>query len=259
MIKHDVKKAVCNPYFVVCTIIMALIFIQGSYEDIVYGSDIGVIGALLYSTEFGYVSLVISILASLPFAGSYYEEVHTGYYYHVIGRESRFRYTLGKITAAVTSGFLTVFLAIIIFEIFAVCATPLEVRYGGTSFLEGNSFYLDLIESGYGWVVLLAKSVLYSCYGSVWALVSLVASGFIDNRYVIAVLPFFLERLLMYGLSLVNLDIWHPYNLSLPLKDWVLKQMGGGIPFCLSYFIILCTISFILFRRQMEKQYQGVK
>lgn len=259
MVKHDVKKAVCNPYFLVCTIILALFFIQGSYEEIILGSDIGVIGALINSTEFGYVSLVVSILAALPFAGSYYEEVHTGYYYHVIGRESRFGYTLGKVMAAVISGFLAVFLAIFIFEIFVVCATPLEVRYGGTSFLEGDAFYLKLIAAGHGWVVLLAKSVLYSCYGSVWALVSLVASGFIDNRYVIAVLPFFLERLLMYGLSLVDLDIWHPYSLSLPLKGWVLNQMGGGIPFCMSYFIIICVVSFILFRRQMEKQYSGTK
>ncbi len=255
MLRHDLKKAVCNPYFIVCVIVATVLLIQKTMENWGGSQDMnGLLGSLLYTCELGYITLVIPILSSLPFAGSYYEEVHSGYQYATLIRGSKKGYMFGKALAAFISGFLVIFLACIFFEMVIFWQGDFQIAYGGMWLLGNFDFYVGLASNHMEFVAVIAKIVLLSGYGGMWSLICLVVSSFIDNRYITVVAPFFIERFLMYLFSFLEIDGWHPYSVSLPIRADILDRMCGGLLYGFVYLFVVCVVLTIIFGKRLMQR-----
>lgn len=257
MLRRDLKNAIFNPYFLVCIVVATVLLIQSAMDNWGSSADAnGLTGSLFYTCELGYIMLAIPILSALPFSESYYDEKHTGSYYSVIIRGNKKSYLYGKLFAAFVSGFLIMFLSCIVFEFVILIHEQGSITYGGLWMLSSYDFYAKMLSGSQGVIVLLAKILLVSAYGGIWGLFGMVASFFVHNRYIIAVVPFFAERFLMYFLTFLGIEKWHPYVITLPVRGDILDQMFGGIVFGVIYVVVFCLVMVIVANKRFRKQFE---
>lgn len=254
MIKHDMRQAFLNIYFPIAVVAAFAFLFYGDYEDIIYGGADGILGILQYSSTLSYVPYILPVVAALPYAGCYYEEIHSGYYYFSQFRCNRKKYAMGKTVTALISGMTVTMIACVLFLVAAGLVNCYGFRIGGYEMFYGSGNLLSFFHSGHNWIVLLCKVLLLCMCSGFWALVSLLSVAVMKNQYVALAMPFFLNVLIKYCVEYIGLQGIHPYYHSLALSSVTEQFPLGGIPVNIGYFLVAYVILFFVFYYSVEKK-----
>lgn len=134
----------------------------------------------------------ICIFPTLPYAYSYLEEINCQYYKYVVSRCNHKKYKLNKIIFTALSGGASLLIpCMILFLIISL--------FGADTFEHFPYIYENMQWSPYlliwgGRFVLLLKLINIFLFGCVWALIALLVSVIIPNRYIAFIVPFALYQ-----------------------------------------------------------------
>ena len=188
----DLRRAIFSRSFVFALLGMALCVIFGAINDI-----ISVFKMEMPTVLFGYhenlfqtalksdiILLVVPLLAAIPYAAAFVEDVKSGYLKQCLPRTTTTRYLVGKSVSCALSGGLALLLgALLGFMIFTLVFSPIEI-------------YVDFpIPSLLGelWFSLL----LVFLSGALWATVGLLLSTLTMNAFLAYAAPFILYYVLV--------------------------------------------------------------
>ncbi len=118
------------------------------------------------------------------------------------------------------------------------------------------TFWNQLIESGYGWLDLMIRVVLFGCIGGIWSVVCFVACVVPINKYLVLAVPCLVQIVLTYLLSLSflpkTLQMLNPGNLMLKAK--IQDNWDGGISYVLVYSLVVLALGIGGYRVGLERR-----
>lgn len=168
-----------------------------------------------------------SIFPTLPYAFSYLEEKNSGYIKHIISRIGLKKYKLNKIFFTALSGGLAV--AVPCFILFLMLsgmgAEVSEINY---PYMYADSQYAPYLFVWGGRFVLIIKLIIIFLFGCGWALIALLISLLVQNRYMAFIIPFAIYQfgwILLTGrvlwifnpACLFRGEVWAGYPLLTPI------------------------------------------
>ncbi len=133
----------------------------------------------------GAVNLVICILPILPYGGSMAEEYETGIMRYYTIRTGRTIYFVNKIIVSFISGFLTMFLAQLLFIVIFMQFYPL---FGSASAVEPYGYELMMVNGEVG-KAFLVFMVHLSLSGAFMAVIAVFTSAVIPNQFAAISVP----------------------------------------------------------------------
>ncbi|MCD8119485.1 MAG: hypothetical protein LUE29_08410 [Lachnospiraceae bacterium] len=143
------------------------------------------------------------ITAVLPYSGAFCEDAQNRFLIPFVKRGSPGVYAAGTVAACGISSFLCVFLA----QALCLGIYGLFLPVVGENFVPGNYTY-SLIQEEHYVLYLLVQTSLYALRGAFFGLMSLLASTFVRNKFVIYSVPFILYYFLMkFGYSVFDLPM----------------------------------------------------
>jgi len=169
------------------------------------------------------VCLCLPVAAALPFAASYYDELHSGFVKAALPRAGYRRYIAGKAAACFASGVLAPAAGIVGFG--ALVGIALAGR------LTWEAGVLREVAA------LLGQSVPVCLSGGLWALVGLTASAWTDSKHMAYAAPF----VLFYVLVILSERCWKKAVFLNP-KGWMAP--GGGNMLLLGVLSALTAAAF---------------
>ena len=188
---NDVVRALKNKYLYASALIVLLVLsrlvlemIMDGYWDFDYLMFFNMVSGF---TGFNPFAL---LLASAPYACSFYDEYKSGYTRAALLRARPGRYIAGKIMAVSASGAVAIGLPILIVALIGLAlfqpVTPETMEAFGYARTINEQFILD-----HGGVAMLGMQVVFAVlYGAVWSLPTLIVSCVAMDRLVAIVLPF---------------------------------------------------------------------
>lgn len=155
---------------------------------------------------------IFPLAAAIPYGLSLYQERRSGYMAQMILRETRGKYLREKFIAVFLSGGLVitvpVILNIMLVALYFPAYTPdlnLDIYYAVQPFSFGSRLFYEI-----PWLYLCVRVALIFWYGGVAASISMAATFFTRNRFVILFSPILFFLLLNYSYTLVRT----PYEMS---------------------------------------------
>lgn len=142
----------------------------------------------MYNNDFAVLNV---IAATIPFAGAFYQDWHSGNFQLQIVRSGKNKYGISKIVVCSLSGGMVSVLGRIIL-LFYGYFNGYPIFPEGYS-IEGDVFWRDyFLEDGQ--IILFFMAAFLSCFmvGAVWAMMGLCLSVYISNPFVIYFLPYVL-------------------------------------------------------------------
>ena len=212
------------------------------YPSTVYNSFIGLdylnLPALIFYT-------ILPIMATLPFAASYYKEKKSGYLKNVLVKTDKNKYYISKYLMVFFSGFITILvtslISLIITMMFFPALKPELVTQTYTiSTLE--SMWFDLFAT-HPMMYVLAYILLDSVFCGALALITLVISMFVNNLFIVYTGTMIICIIWDYVAKILNKVTLSPQIFLRP------AQYINGIKFSniMILFIIIIFTSGILF------------
>ena len=188
---NDVVRALKNKYLYASALIVLLVLsrlvlemIMDGYWEYDYLMFFDMVAGF---TGFNPFAL---LLASAPYACSFYDEYKSGYTRAALLRARPGRYIAGKIMAVSASGAVAIGLPILIVALIGLTlfqpVTPETMEAFGYAWPYHKEFILR-----YGGLAMLGMKVFFAAlYGAVWSLPTLIVSCLAMDRLVAIVLPF---------------------------------------------------------------------
>lgn len=167
------------------------------------------------------------LIPIIPYATSFCDEYNSGYFRLALIRSERNKYCFSKVMSTFLSGgiamlvpFLLITLLIIAVGVPTTPAVSLSEDYFN------DTIWFQYMYSLGGIFVLLGRLILAFLFGAVWALVGLVISIVVPNRYIILLGPFVIYQALWMLCSKMQIGpITLLYGMSnIPLYIMVLFQ-----------------------------------
>lgn len=203
-----VARAVLSKRFLLSLCLVSALFIMdllpsfvsgiNVYQgEVYYSYDLISLYMLNGSTMFLGFTFIVTII---PYAGAFCDDYNSGFLIPFMGRTTGMGYAVGTASACGVSAFLCTFLGQVICLLFYNIFIPLNNHSQYT--------YSDysLVEAGRYILFLLCFIVLYSLRAAFFALVSLLVSTFVKNKYIIFSIPLIMYFLLMkFGYGVLNL------------------------------------------------------
>lgn len=233
----EIKRAFTGRAFFLAAVGALACVLIGAFSDVFDVIDDGICmlfyhrNVMLRALESDAMLFALPILAAVPFAASFAEDVRSGFLKSYLTRTSVDGYLAGKGLGAMLSGGLAV-----AFGIFAAfCAlflilSPFEYT--------GNAPSVSIIPR------ILARTLLYFLSGSLWAGVGLIASALSLNVYLAYAMPFISYYLLiiLQERYLRNEFMLNPRNWLTQKGDWPLSGKSAAI-----LVFLLAAACFLLF------------
>lgn len=251
MLKFELHRAFHHKFFLIALLIGTVIAVShvfqnvlpmykyllstaadGLYPHSVFDKWIGGEGHSLQPMLF---YLLFPLIAVLPFADSYFSDVQTGYMKNICTRTEKKNYCIAKYCATfISAGFVIVF-PLVLNLILTACILPsvppdpVAGTYGIWEFTTMGSIFLR-----FPYLYVLIYLLIDFIFGGLFACLSLVASFFVSNKFIVLLVPF-VSYLFMY--AVFGNSMWNPaiflspfsrMNVTIPL--WIM----GGILFILT-------------------------
>lgn len=260
MTGYYLKKSIANPVFFLCAIVLAVIMVAGTWEDLSFARNnvIPVLYCFRLTISIGIAHVVLPLIAPLPFLFFHTHELGRGSEYFVLIRGDRIWHHVGKLGAAVLSSFLVTALACIIFTLVCVImGASWQTNHTVLDSFSGCYFY-SWLQSGTA-AVYLVYCLAFCLYSVPWVLTGMIASLFIHNVYIPFAVPF-VVYLIWNFVTVTNQWHWLSMSMLLLKTSRAMQQTGGGIFYSLLYHIVVCLIlSFIYaFIRGRQWRHEGV-
>lgn len=196
--------------------------------------------ALLLSLPFGSSDFTpfAAIFCVLPFSDSFCEDYNSGYVNAIALRTGVKKYSIRRCASVALSGGAVMGLIVTVTIILCAAAAGLPETAESADFMRHTIWArMDIILPFNGLFFYTGRVLLGILFGMLWALVGLLISTLVTNRYVTLVAPFVLYQALWYLLSLT------PIN-----PVYLLRGDDGRIPslaFVVIYqsaLILLCAL-----------------
>ena len=256
ILKEEFNRAFRNPRFLIVVVLALAIFGIGAYRSpgFLFGPAIHPVNRLILNLEYGEFGLLAALLATLPFADSFLDDLNQGFLRQIVQRVPYRKYKAAKIlTVALTGGFSLVLAVLLIFlaglaggmdwesrAYFSGYAAKPSAPYGplGGLYTTNPIFYLlYLVASAFG-------------FGAVYAVLGLAISPLIHNRYVVLAGPLVLVQVLNFleGRSLHITNALNPLNGLMPFST--AYTLGTQ----LAQFGVVFAVSVVVFLALARKQ-----
>lgn len=245
ILKEELNRAFRNPRFLITFVLALAAFGIGAYRSpfLFNGQAMHPVNRLLLNLHYGEFGFLAPLLATLPFADSFLDDLNQGFLRQIIQRVPFRKYRTAKIIAVALSGGVSLVLAVLVVfsaglvgatdwesrAYFSGYANPLTEPFGplGSLYTAAPIFYLFyLLASAFG-------------FGAVQALMGLAFSTIIHNRYVVLAAPLVLVQILDFlqtralhvtgGLNLLNglLPFQSSYTLGTQLAQFGVVLAGS--------------------------------
>ncbi len=194
---EELDRAFHNPrFFIVLALALASFFI-GTYRSPIptFSPNIVLhpVNRLIHNLYYGEFGFLAALLATLPFADTFLEDLNQGFLRLIVQRTPYRKYLIAKILAVALAGGLSLLLAVLIVFL-AGLSSPGDWKTMTSS--SGSAFYVGEPQGPLGLSYTLSP-IFYLLYllasafgfGAVYALMGLAISTFIHNRYVVLAAP----------------------------------------------------------------------
>lgn len=221
---------------------------RGFYEIDLFSHWIGVDGYLMSSAVF---FSLLSLTAAIAFGYSYLKERNTGYYLHMIHRNSKKKYLISKYAAGfICGGFSVAFPMLINFMINAMI-NPAGMINVNTWITPTQPFFFSELFYTCPLLYVLLVLIMDFIWGGICTALALSFSLFVKNIIIVLVMPaiFFHALDLILGLVRNNIDRL-PYEIS-PLKLMMavtLSPNPSWLVFSLQICFIIVTFTIFVLR-----------
>jgi hypothetical protein len=231
ILKEELNRAFRNPRFLIVIVLALAIFGIGAYRSpFPFGGQVmHPVNRLILNLQYGDFGFLAALLATLPFADSFLDDLNQGFLRQIVQRVSYRKYKVAKIlTVALAGGASLALVVLLIFLAGLVGATDWNAATFFSTFSDQTSAPNGPMAELYA-----ANPIFYLFYlllsafgfGAVQALMGLAFSTVIHNRYVVLAMPLVIVQVL---------DFLH--TRALHVKG-ALNLLNGLLPFeALSFF-----------------------
>lgn len=248
----EIKRAIGSIRFALVTGIILVMFMRALIANDVFKAigRMDVLSMLTYPSALSGFTPFAAIFPMLVYSTMFCEEYNSGYIKQIVLRIGGRRYLLSRILATAVSGAATLGVSMFLLSAFLLAIgvpSTKENAYMFKSLIWGP--YVDIAG---GALVLLAKTVLASLFGAVWALVALWISTIMPNRYVTLIAPFAIYQALWILLQ----SLPHINPLRLLRGDLLAAGFVGSFPYIvliqLGAIILWGGLSYYGMKKRME-------
>lgn len=207
-VKNNLKRGIINRDMLISLIASVICLVIGGYESLIIYKQNSYVNAFFSSLTNGtssIMALVFPIIACIPYAASYAEEKVSGYLNYVIIKVNKKKYIRTKILSCALSGGLAVGVPALVFLIACIWCK-------GTQLSSTQSEYYYITHA----VGLFDRSPIFYCLlyvlnfflcGAIFALIGLAVSVYINNKYLIHIIPFAIYILLAMLMANININL----------------------------------------------------
>lgn len=211
MIMAELKKTLFCTEMIISIIIMFVCHICGAWNYLIdylkgrYTPTL--LNMFMTSIYSGIITIILPIICILPIVNGLINENASGYGGIIMIRTGRKRYVTAKIISSVVSGIYSVFFSSVLYVLFLYVVgfrivLPNE-KMADKGLFDG-SVYWTLIEKNLPWLCLLLIIVIFSMTTISWSVIAFMASMYTKNKYILIVIPFLIEKLLIF--------VCYPFN-----------------------------------------------
>lgn len=219
MIKEELYRAFWNRSLLLSLLLGFALLVYGlsdycTFPDMpgAHQFDCNSYDAVIWAQK-GIISLIVPLLAVLPFADSYLSDRLNGYVNSVLLRTTWRHYLSAKFLANLLAGGVAVALPILLLFAYTIGAYPRGILpieqsrtvVGGIPDGPFASFYRP---SPALYIFLLAG--LAFIFGTVYATLGLAVSALTRSRYIVLATPFLLYHIANFVLAVLQLEEWTP-------------------------------------------------
>lgn len=194
--RRNFRQSLLNLGMAVAVIVPFILLIRTFfvYRLFTEGKNMDVLSLLTHPFALSTFGPFACIFPMLPYSFSYLDEKNSGYIKYIILRCSKRKYIFNKLFFTGLSGGVSMFLTfLVIFIIADVCAQ--DVSQAFYPYMYEGKIWEPYVMAWGGRLVLLMRLVLVFLFGVLWALVGLLVSTVIPNKYVSFILPFAMYQL----------------------------------------------------------------
>ena len=262
-IRHELKKLRFSKTFGISLIIGACIVFAHfasvcAYVNRVYYSYVGIsehpmgldsisLLALILPNDNWFMTaflfyLLLPILAAFPFGASFHEERKSGYQRHILTRISKKQYLSAKILVCALSGFLTIFILLVLDMMMCAIVCPLT-RINVLSLVSGvweGSFASSLFYN-HPLLYIGAVILMTSSWGAVCSVLALASGMYFTNPFFITSFPCFLILILTTVMEFLKGTVFRTFYEVRPL--FLMKAEPGN--FNPAWYIFMWQCGFI--------------
>ncbi len=225
---EELDRAFHNPRFFIIVALALVSFFIATYRSPVpsFSPDYPLhpVNRLILNLSYGEFDFLAALLATLPFADSFLDDRSQGFLRLIAIRTPYRRYQTAKILAVALAGGLSLLLAVLVIFLAGLSGSA---EWGATDFYWASTLNPDQPEGPLGWLY-TANPLYYLLYllasafgfGAVYALLGLVISAVIHNRYVVLAAPLVFVQVLSFleERSLRLTPVLNPLNSLLPFN-----------------------------------------
>lgn len=176
-IGQEIKKALCNPFFVLAVLLQVLLLYDGAREDWVNPQTAGAFYLFNVAKTLGSAQLFIPLIASLPHAMSYASEKRSGFLVLSYYRTGKTNYIAGKILSVLISGGLALGLGTLLYAGACILLSPAvtEASNDWRAYQDGT-WMAPYCEAAFGRPYIFLSVMMDASTGVLWSSVTLLFS-----------------------------------------------------------------------------------
>lgn len=224
MIRREARRILTSPLAWFCVFIYSAVMLMGIAETLNVKEaviDTGWLDQLCQTEEYGITVLVKNLVFPMSVASVYFDEKKGKCDWIKMMRTSRFRYCVTKAIAVFAGSIFLYIMSVLAFVAIGSMMHPEILTVTKNSFLLTGEMWQRWIQDGNYWTVFFLYIVLNALHVAAWSsMLGLCVSVFSENRYVVAAVPFFINRIFLYlGDKVDWLSVLSPYQYR-PTQFW---------------------------------------
>lgn len=183
---------------------------------------------------------LLPVFGALPFTANFADEWKSGVTINCALRRGVKKYAAANVLFCAVTSLLTVFLGMALYAIVYSFFIPLYGEYNNPA----PSLLGGLLTSGRGWLYMLFQIFIFACSCSMWAVMGLLLSAVMPNKYVAIAAPFVAS----YIVERITLQFPNKLNLwLLSLGAINAKSDLAGLLHIVGVFAALSAVCGVLF------------
>lgn len=192
---------------------------SGTYPPSFYNVWMGLTS---YSVFTGIFYHTVPFLACMAYADSFCWDIHQGYAAEIVSRVGRRRYFTAKALVVTAAAAIVVLVPLVVNIVGTACFVPAYWPEASTKmfFVSSSNMLADLYYEAPGAFIAVFVAFAVAC-GMLCALIACVASFWIENRFVVVLLPFALCYFLQFMVNGTFLAGFVPFNAITPYQPAV--------------------------------------
>lgn len=245
----DIKRMLVSPRLLAAIIIGLALFLHPlllSSESWKSYSPMQLLALPLGISDFTPFAAVFCVL---PFADSFCEDYKSGYYNQISLRTGVKKYALSRCATVAVSGAIPMGIFMLVAIVLSRLVAGQIDTVEATAFLGSTIWAKANIILPYSGLILYAFRILLAVlFGALWALVGLLISTLVMNRYITLIMPFVIYQALWYFL---DGTIINPVYL-IRADHAAIPSLGFVIIYQTIWLAVLATLSVLGIRKRVE-------